>query len=205
MKKLLITIIIGAVIVAGGGVAFYILNQNNDLKINPSLSQPEPQDEVELTDEHDILDISAAGIRITYHQQAVEIADIVIARSDSPAVRAYAQQLRADESSEANKYIELLNSWDETYTDLWDFPEVGGCHGYPVQPGIATLPEMRELKELSGEELNRKFLVIMLTHREQSKNLLKSQGAKNRSLVELDQQSIKYHENDIANINAVVP
>lgn len=147
----------------------------------------------DLSDGHDALDVSYAGARLIYHQQAIELSNIALERSSSSAVLVFAEQVKNSETTNANSYIELLNKWGEKVLNLWDYPEVDGCRGYPLQVGMASPADIRELKTLSGVEFDDTYLNLLLTYSEKSEKLIEHQNVKNRELYLLDAKSVKYH------------
>lgn len=157
-----------------------------------------------LSDEHSEIDSSYASIRIIYHQQAIELSDIALERSSNPEIKEFATRLKVNEAKNANRYIALLSDWGEEVLNLWDFPEVDGCHGYPQQDGMASLSDIRQLKNLTGQEFDEKFISLIQVHHEKSKNLIKGQIITNKKLYESDKQSINFHLGEIDSIKKLL-
>jgi len=99
---------------------------------------------------------------IGHHAQALEMANLVPARSTRPEVRRLAERIIAAQESE----IALMRQWLEErgHTD----PTAG--HGGPehsmASPGMLTADEMRALAAASGSSFDRLFLAHMVRHHE---------------------------------------
>lgn len=90
----------------------------------------------------------AAWLRemIAHHQEAVAAAG-ELSRSDEPAMRAFGRRIVADQSAQ----IRLMEGWLERW--------------YAGEPAESTYePMMRDLTDLTGEELDQAFLEDMIGH-----------------------------------------
>lgn len=160
--------------------------------------------ESDLSNEHSDIDSSYASIRLIYHQQAIELSDIALERSSNSEIKEFATRLKINETKNASGYIALLSEWGEEVLNLWDFPEVDGCHGYPQQDGMASLPDIRQLKTLSGQEFDEKFISLIQIHHEKSQYLIKDQNITNKKLYETDKRSIKFHLSDVDSVKKLL-
>lgn len=82
---------------------------------------------------------------VAHHQEAVDAAR-ELARSDRPEMVAFGEAIVRDQTAQ----IELMQGW------LADW--------YPDAPAADYVPMMRDLSDLSGDELDRAFLEDMVHH-----------------------------------------
>ena len=105
------------------------------------------------------VDVNDADIQFTtmmspHHQQAVEMADVILAKDDiDEQVVALAEQIKAAQGPE----IEQMESWlDDWGTDMDDMDEMGD--------GMMSDTDMQALEDASGDEASRLFLERMIEH-----------------------------------------
>ena len=100
-----------------------------------------------------------AMMMIPHHQQAVEMSDMVLAKSGvDQRVRELAQQIKDAQAPE----IELMQSWLED----WGMPHAGGMDGMDMGDGMMSDDDMAALEAAEGAEAARLFLEQMITHHE---------------------------------------
>lgn len=94
---------------------------------------------------------------IPHHQQAIDMADIVLAKTDiAPQVTALAQQIKDAQGPEIETMRGWLQDWGVDYDD-----SIGGMgHG----DGMMSDDDMTALEEASGPEAGRLFLEQMIVH-----------------------------------------
>lgn len=94
---------------------------------------------------------------IPHHQQAIDMADIVLAKTDiAPQVTALAQQIKDAQGPEIETMRGWLQDWGVDYDD-----SIGGMgHG----DGMMSDDDMTALEEASGPEASRLFLEQMIVH-----------------------------------------
>ncbi|HEY9623070.1 MAG TPA: DUF305 domain-containing protein [Crinalium sp.] len=102
---------------------------------------------------------------IPHHQEAIDTARQVLARSNRPEMKQFAQSIIDVQSAE----IEQMQDW----LKVW-YPGRSSTHSYT--------PMMRDLSPLSGNELDRAFLEDMITHHMGA--VMMSQMLLNHTLVE---------------------
>lgn len=145
------TVIAGALLVAGGAVA-----------VVTGVGAPTVPAEGSV-------DAGFARDMSTHHRQAVTMAGLVRDRSDDSEI----QLLGYDVESTQNNQIGMMQGW----LQVWGLPvntsaeqmawmsghrEMGMPGG--VMPGMATPDELDELRGLSGDELDVRFLQLMIRH-----------------------------------------
>ncbi len=106
-------------------------------------------------------DIAFAAGMIGHHRQAVEMADMVLERGTTPAVKDLAARIKAAQTPEIATLGQLLTTFGEKVPGPGS--EHGGGHS---SQGIMTPEEMERLKTLSGKELEKAFLTDMIEHHE---------------------------------------
>ncbi|WP_242087539.1 DUF305 domain-containing protein [Microbacterium lacticum] len=105
-------------------------------------------------------DVMFAQMMIPHHQQAVEMADMILAKDGIDAgVISLAEQIRAAQQPE----IEQLEGWLEEWGADSDTESMGGMdHG----DGMMTDGDMQSLEAATGAEASRLFLEQMTMHHE---------------------------------------
>jgi uncharacterized protein (DUF305 family) len=104
-------------------------------------------------------DIMFVSMMIPHHEQAVEMADIVLAKDGvDPRVVAIAERIQAAQGPE----IERMQSWLEDWGVDPDSAGAGMAHG----DGMMTEDDMSALQEADGATAGRLFLEQMVVHHE---------------------------------------
>jgi len=101
-------------------------------------------------------DVMFAQMMIPHHQQAVEMAELVAARSDNPEIQALALEIIAAQDPE----IALMQGWTD------EFGDSGMDHGGHSMGGMLTDAELEDLRAATGVEFERLFLEGMIKHHE---------------------------------------
>ncbi len=100
----------------------------------------------------------------THHRQAVEMAFLILDRTDDPAIRLLATDIITTQQHQ----IGQMYAW----LALWDVPQAGfeepmAWMGHPAgdrMPGLASPEALRRLADLRGVEAVREFLRLMIEH-----------------------------------------
>jgi uncharacterized protein (DUF305 family) len=96
---------------------------------------------------------------IPHHEQAIEMSDIILAKSGiAQPVLDLAQQIKDAQAPE----IELMEGW----LDEWGMPSSGGMGGMDHGDGMMSQDDMDALEEADGSEAARLFLEQMIVHHE---------------------------------------
>lgn len=101
-----------------------------------------------------------------HHEQAVAMSLIALERSDDPLVAGLAKDIVLTQQNQIGQMFGWL--------DVWDLPLTGtdppmAWMGHAVEgrmPGMASSEELAALARLSGGELDRDFLRLMIRHHE---------------------------------------
>lgn len=107
-------------------------------------------------------DISFAQLMIPHHQQAVEMADLALARETSPEVKALAEQIKAAQDPE----IQMMSGWLQAWGAPMEMGDDHGSHdmGGMTMSGMMTGEDMRALADATGADFDRMWLQMMIAH-----------------------------------------
>lgn len=174
----------GALLVIIAGTAFLtptirdlISNKQTPAKVVASKTQTkvaEPRD----PKTHDFSDVDYAQKKLIHHQLGAMIADKAKTDATKPEIRQLAEQVSSQETERANVYAALLTSWNESYLNITDFPETGGCNGYPTFSGMLPHLDVGRYRLSSGESVDIRFLTLLIEHHKKATDLVKLEGAK---------------------------
>ncbi len=114
----------------------------------------------------DSVDVGFVQDMLTHHDQAIQMARVVLAYGEDPVVNSYAQDVLADQSYETGVMTTMLGEWDTTRDDRSDQAMAWMGMAVPVaqMPGLLTDDQMAELKAARGRDLDRLFLERMAEH-----------------------------------------
>ena len=126
---------------------------------------------------HDFSDVDYAQKKLFHHQLGAMIADKAKTDATKPEIRRRAEQVSAQETERANVYAALLTSWNESYLNITDFPETGGCNGYPTFSGMLPHLDVGKYRLSSGESVDTAFLTLLIEHHKKATDLVKLEGA----------------------------
>ncbi|WP_066293930.1 DUF305 domain-containing protein [Arthrobacter sp. B6] len=111
--------------------------------------------------DHNAADIMFSQMMIPHHAQAVEMSDIMLAKTDVPAaVSALATRIKEAQAPE----IEQMNGWLEN----WNQPTGMEGHSMPGggMSGMVSGEDLDRLKAAPGDEAAKLFLTQMIAHHE---------------------------------------
>lgn len=117
-------------------------------------------------------DAMFAAMMIPHHEQAVEMSDIVLAKTDAtPEVVDLARTIKAAQSPEIEKMRGWLKAW-------------GADESMPMDhsmDGMMSADDMTALKAASGPEASRLFLTQMIAHHEGAVTMAKTEIAEGKN------------------------
>lgn len=109
-----------------------------------------------------------AAMMIPHHQQAIEMSDLALSRSNNPQVLDLARKIKAAQAPE----IAEMKTWGEGLDHM--------LHSGMTMGGMLTDQQMERLRSTSGEEFDRLFLAGMIEHHqgaiEMAQNILDSKN-----------------------------
>ena len=106
-------------------------------------------------------DIMFVQMMIPHHEQAVEMSEILLAKSDMPADMV---ELATSIAAEQGPEIEQMQQWQED----WGLPEMPGMNhgGHGGMDGMLSEDELDELRDAEGDGAVTLFLEQMIAHHE---------------------------------------
>lgn len=201
----------GALLVIIAGTAFLaptiqdlISNKQTPAKVATSKTQTkvaEPRD----PKTHDFSDVDYAQKKLIHHQLGAMIADKAKTDATEPEIRQLAEQVSTRETERASVYAALLTSWNESYLNITDFPETGGCNGYPTFSGMLPHLDVGKYRLSSGESVDTTFLTLLIEHHKKATDLVKLEGAKIGfgELIKLREASQKDYKAEISTLETL--
>lgn len=150
-------------------------------------------------------DVNTADLRFTmmmipHHEQAVEMADLVIAADGiDPRVVRLAGQIKTDQSAEIELMESWLDEWDLPMGDMGDMGDMG--HG-----GMMSDTDMRALEDATGVEASRLFLEEMIDHHRGGIEMAEDEvdDGRNRDVVALAERIIVSQTAEIATMEDIL-
>ncbi|MGO1410401.1 MULTISPECIES: DUF305 domain-containing protein [unclassified Microbacterium] len=129
---------------------------------------------------------------IPHHQQAIEMADIVLAKDGlDPAVAELAQQIKDAQGPEMERMLGWLDDWGVEYEP----DDMGGMdHGSMDDSGDGMMSEedMATLEEADATQASRIFLEQMIVHHDGAVDMARTalEDGQNQDVLDLAQQVI---------------
>ncbi|WP_405219107.1 DUF305 domain-containing protein [Agrococcus sp. Ld7] len=123
---------------------------------------------------------------IPHHQQAVEMADLMLSKTDADArVLELAEQIRAAQAPEIETMLGWLEEWGVPY-----LPDGDHGMGHGAGDGMMSEDDMADLEEATGDDASRLFLQQMIVHHEGAVQMAEMQveDGQHPDVLELAQQ-----------------
>ena len=102
----------------------------------------------------------------THHDQAVEMANLVVERATEPLVRTFAREVLLTQRYELGLMSAWLGQWGYDYDA--ERPEAMAWMGVPTpldeMPGMASAVQMDALRRAQGRQVDALFLAMMSEH-----------------------------------------
>lgn len=104
----------------------------------------------------------------SHHAQAVEMAMVAHAASDTPGVVTLAADVATTQQAQIGYMQAWLRDWDLSPTGseepmAW-MPDSAGAVVNGLMPGMATPEQLAELRKATGKDLDTRFLTLMRAH-----------------------------------------
>jgi len=130
-----------------------------------------PEDAVKITDtSYSPADVSFMQMMIPHHAQALEMADLVEARTNHPDLLNIAGRIKASQSDE----ISFMEGW---LADRGESPMAHAHHmmseHHKMEMGMATDDQMAALAASESVDFDRQFLTLMIRHHEGAVDMVK--------------------------------
>lgn len=147
--------------------------------------------------EHNAADTMFAQTMIPHHAQAVEMSDIMLAKSDlDPEIMTLATDIKAAQDPEIRKMTSWLTGWSEPTS-------MAGNHS---MDGMMTGDDLDKLKAAEGTEASKLFLTQMIAHHDGAVKMAQSEvtGGKNADAVTLAKSIVASQESEINDMRALL-
>lgn len=151
------------------------------------------------TADHNQADIAFAQMMIPHHAQAVEMSDIILAKTGIPAeVTSLATRIKDAQAPE----IETMTGWLES----WNQPTMMSDHAGHGMTGMVDTQGIDKLKAAEGTEAVRLFLNQMIGHHEGAVSMAQQElsAGKYPESIELSRAIITAQEAEIAEMKALL-
>lgn len=104
-------------------------------------------------------DVHFLAMMTPHHQQAVDMSEIILAKSDvSPQTKDLAERIKVGQQEEIDYMTNLASQWGQSKA-----MEVHSTH---IANGMITPDQLEKLKSLEGEGAEDTFLTLMHSHHE---------------------------------------
>jgi len=118
---------------------------------------------------HTAADVRFMQGMISHHAQAIEMTDLLPARTSSDAMRKLAERIQVSQTDE----IKMMQRWLEARGEQAPGPHAHHMMGAALMPGMLTEAEMERLTQAKGAAFDRLFLEGMIKHHEGALTMVK--------------------------------
>ena len=156
--------------------------------------------------ERSAADVMFVRMMIPHHEQAIEMSDIILAKSDIPAdTTALAEKIKAEQAPEIDQMTAWLDQWGQPPGPR-DGHRGHGGGGMPVMgndmsmmDGMLSADELQQLFDAEGTDAARLYLEQMIAHHEGAIDMAQGEVADGtypptvalaRSIIDTQQQEI---------------
>lgn len=130
--------------------------------------------------DHNAADVAFVTAMIPHHAQAVEMADLALSRTTSPAVHDLAQQIQDAQGPEIDTMSGWLSDWEQPIPATTDGMDGMGA-GSHTMLGMMSSKDMQDLAAASGKEFDRRWLTMMVQHHEGAIEMARTELSDGRS------------------------
>ncbi|OEU96433.1 hypothetical protein AN216_20680 [Streptomyces oceani] len=175
----------------------------------------------ESAEKHNKADVTFASEMIKHHRQAVEMSEMAPDKAGSQEVKDLAKKIKKAQGPEINKMSDWLKGWGEKVPpkgagmDHGGDGGDGGGHGghgggdeggESGMPGMLTEKQLRELRNSSGKDFDKKFMTMMIEHHEGAVSMAETEreeGASGKAK-KLAKQIIDAQESEIKEMHGML-
>ena len=149
-------------------------------------------------------DVGFAQGMIPHHAQAVEMAEMGIAKSTNADVLALAKQIKSAQNPEIETMTGWLQTWGQAVPSTASM--AGGGHDMTNMSGMMSGADMKRLESSTGTAFDRLWLELMIQHHEGAVRMAKDELAdgKNSDAKALAQAIITGQQAEITKMNALL-
>ena len=109
-------------------------------------------------DSHNAADVTFTQGMIPHHEQAIDMANLVLADGADAKVKDLAQRIKAAQDPE----VKLMKGWLSTWGEK-EMAMDGSMAGHSMN-GMVSGDEMKALGGLKGADLDKRFVALMIAH-----------------------------------------
>lgn len=149
-------------------------------------------------------DTEFAQMMTVHHEGALEMAAFAAEEASTEEVRALAERIEAAQQPEIDLMTSWLQRWDQ---EMPDEAEHGAMdHGGMDMGGLSQEEAMEELRGLSGTDLDRRFLELMIEHHRGAVEMAETQrqDGENPEAVELAGRIIDDQQTEITEMERLL-
>ena len=106
---------------------------------------------------------------IHHHAQALDMTELLEARSQDPDMKKLGLRIQVSQTDE----IKMMQHWLQARGQAVPDPHAHHAHGAALMPGMLTPEEMARLTNAKGEAFDRLFLQFMIKHHEGALTMVK--------------------------------
>lgn len=149
-------------------------------------------------------DVDFAQGMIPHHAQAIEMADMAIAQSDSAEVTDLAERIRAAQDPEIEQLTTWLEDWGQDVPDRE--MSMDRDMGDMSMNGMMTQDQMDEMAAATGAEFDQMFLEMMIVHHEGAVSMAEDEVANGKydPAIEMAQSIIDGQSAEIDEMNQLL-
>ncbi|MGV9709327.1 DUF305 domain-containing protein [Gordonia sp. NPDC003424] len=129
---------------------------------------------------HNQADTMFLTMMIPHHRQAIEMADMVPARTDNAAVRDLATRIKAAQQPEIDQMTAQLQAWGVTMPGMADGHGMSGHGMGGAMAGMMSDDEMTAIRNARGATFDRLWLEGMIRHHEGAVDMAETELAQGR-------------------------
>ena len=172
-----------------------------------SMSTMPSMDTAEVDADFNMADVMFARMMYPHHAQAIEMAEMVDGRTDNPELIALAAEIEAAQQPEMDQMVTWLEEWGQPgpAPSMGGMPDMGGMnHG--SGSGMMSDEDMASLTTLSGAELDREWLTMMIEHHEGAIEMAESEisDGSNPDVVEMARNIVTTQRDEIARMEQLL-
>ena len=166
---------------------------------SPPVTAATPTPEAEATGPHNLADVDFATAMIPHHAQAIEMARIVLKRTDNPEIKALATRIEGAQAPEITMLAGWLTGWGAPVPDT-------SAHGGMEMDGMMSESDLRELETTRQSKVDALFLNQMIEHHQGAIAMARDELASgsNPQAKELAQSIKKSQTAEVASMKALL-
>jgi uncharacterized protein (DUF305 family) len=155
--------IAGAGLLAGTLLLAACSGEDTSTVTGSQASPPAASAQAQQADVNDADIAFVRGMR-PHHEQAVEMADIILDKSPRPEIRTLAEQVRDEQQPEIEQLDRMLDHFGVEADSDGGYRGHGGGSDMPMHGGMMSQEQMAALHRAEGVEAERMFVESMIEH-----------------------------------------